>query len=482
MADKGRAALAAAQVLAAQTRRQTLLQRIQRNAAKAALSNPRTAGLYTGTLTITDNGASLPVFGTNSALQNNATRSVFHTIGGAVQGAGGIKAATIDAGSFTTNYNRSDFIFEGQKVVLRFAGTSAPYRLMIGPQYVNPATAGLPAQRFNNIQTSLTTGSVYMILDFASYGVRRITVEGAQNAYLMGAYFDAASKVRPVTLSDVVHGTMLGDSYVQGATAFGGNYADGVFAQMSDFLGMAITNSGSGGTGWNQSATSVYRFDQRIAAGVGDLALGYYPPEVLFFMASVNDAYANDFTAVQTNARTGLAAARTQYPGVPIIVFGCLPIPGKTGANLLSSENAVAAAVADRRAAGDTLIRFVPIASDANGAWVTGIGVQAVFTAALTAATSGTLETAWTNSTATYTLVFSDGSTRTATLTQGSTAVSWTGAVTATAFVGAYNPTLGNSIYTIAQDYTHPSTGGAGSFAQRYADAVLAWLLDMLST
>ncbi|WP_374413261.1 hypothetical protein [Novosphingobium colocasiae] len=56
------------------------------------------------------------------------------------------------------------------------------------------------------------------------------------------------------------------------------------------------------------------------------------------------------------------------------------------------------------------------------------------FTGALVAATSATLTSAFSGATnPNYIITFSDGSTRTVTLTNGSTAVSWTGAVTATA-------------------------------------------------
>lgn len=55
------------------------------------------------------------------------------------------------------------------------------------------------------------------------------------------------------------------------------------------------------------------------------------------------------------------------------------------------------------------------------------------FTGSLSAATSGTLSTGFASLTGGYTITFSDGSTRNVTLTAGSTAVTWAGAVTATA-------------------------------------------------
>jgi lysophospholipase L1-like esterase len=55
------------------------------------------------------------------------------------------------------------------------------------------------------------------------------------------------------------------------------------------------------------------------------------------------------------------------------------------------------------------------------------------FTGSLSAATTGTLSSAFTGVTGVYAIQFSDGSVRNTTLTNGSTAVSWYGAVTATA-------------------------------------------------
>lgn len=88
------------------------------------------------------------------------------------------------------------------------------------------------------------------------------------------------------------------------------------------------------------------------------------------------------------------------------------------------------------------------------------------FTAAPVAATAGTLTAAFTGTTGTYLLSFSQGSYRTGTLTNGSTAVSWTGAVTdtGTTFYGSTASTFfGGSFLTGARalqnDY-HLSPGG----------------------
>ena len=179
----------------------------------------------------------------------------------------------------------------------------------------------------------------------------------------------------PIDTSDAVHVAMIGDSYVQGsaATAKG----DGVAMQLGDWLGAHMHACGSGGTGW---ATTVnYRFDQRIANG--DLALSYYPPDVIFTMGSYNDRAAAAAT-ITANALAGLVSARAQYPDVPIIVFGVCPGssgPSSGSPSILQAEAAVQAAVAQF---ADPFCAFVPVSTDPNGAWVSGTGKAGTTTGA----------------------------------------------------------------------------------------------------
>lgn len=85
--------------------------------------------------------------------------------------------------------------------------------------------------------------------------------------------------------------------------------------------------------------------------------------------------------------------------------------------------------------------------------WLTWDAAALTFTAALVAATSGTLAAPFAGATgATYTVKFSDGTTKTVTLTNGSAAVSWTGAVTATA-----NATYGKNFAGFMTPWTEDS-------------------------
>jgi hypothetical protein len=448
---------------------QRLLDRLRRAANKAALANPRISGLHPAPPAITDNGPASPaITAANPYGCNAANRGVWHVVGGRY-GSGGRIAAGVQDGAPTdiNSYARWAVMADSRYFTARLGPTTVPYRFIVDGRYVSLTGTVL----------ATTTGSTdqYLTLDFGTRAVRRIVVEAMRTGRLAGGYVEDGAALWPVDTSDVPHGVFLGDSYVFGSGP--DLAADGVAVQMADRMGLALQASGSGGTGWNQTASGVYRFDQRIANG--DLALGYQAPEVILLHASVNDAYAGQSAAtVQANALAGLRAARAQYPGVPIVVFGCIAAPNRTAAQVTLAETSVAAAVT---ALGDPLVRFVPVDGDAGGKWVTGLGSELRFTGALAAATSATLATPWPAGTSatSYTILFSDGSTRLCSLTQNGTAVSWTGAVTAGA-TAMVRQTEGNARFVMSGDWIHPSTYGAAYLGERYARGALAALEAML--
>lgn len=365
--SSGDAAFAATQRLTRQHR----LARIQRVAARAAISNPRIAGLATG-VTITDNGASLPTTTPQGYLFNVVTPGVWTTCGGKPVTIGGknlfyssvIGTTGGNAGSSDgkqVNSWRAFVMVNSRYFAARLVPTTAPYRFLVDDKYVSLAGTVL----------GTTTGSTsqYVLLDFGTRALRQVTIEGNATCGLSGAYVENTGKVFPIDTSDDVRLAFLGDSYVGGSSAT--VLHDAVVPVMADWLGAKALASGSGGTGWNQSNATVYRFDQRIANG--DLGLDTVAPDLICLMASVNDR-SRDSAVVQANALAGLQAARGLYPTTPIVVFGCMPIPlgPLTGTpSLTSTEQAVQSAVATLN---DPLCRFVPITLDPGGAWVTGSG------------------------------------------------------------------------------------------------------------
>jgi len=448
---------------------QRLLNRLRRASARAALANPRISGLHPAPPTITDNGATSPALTSANPYSCNSTSlGVWHVAGGRYGSAGRISAGVIDAaGNEIYSFARWEVMADSRYLTVRVGPTTAPYRFIVDGRYVS----------LTGTVTATTTGNTdqYLILDFGTRAVRRIVVEATRTGRLSGGYVEDGATLWPVDTSEIPAAVFLGDSYVFGSGP--DVTADGIAAQMADRMGLALQASGSGGTGWNQTATSVYRFDQRIANG--DLAFGYRTPEVIFLHASVNDAYSTQNSAtLQANALAGLRAARAQFPLVPIVVFGCVAAPNKTASQVTAAEAATSAAVT---ALGDPLCRFVAIDGDAKGKWVSGLGSELRFTTALAGATSATLTTAWPagTSASNYTILFSDGSTRVASLTQNSTAVSWTGAVTATA-TAMVRQTEGNARFAMSGDWIHPSGYGAAYLGERYARGALAALEAML--
>lgn len=446
-----------------------LLDRLRRAAAKAALSNPRSAALHPSPPTITDNGAAnSPLTAAQSYTCNAVSRGVWHVVGGRFGSAGRVNAGVIDTVPTEINsYARFEVMADSRWFTARLGPTTAPYRFIVDGQYLSRTGTVLATTTGNTDQ--------YLTLDFGARAVRRIVVEAMRTGRLNGGFVEDGAALWPVDASEIPHGVFLGDSYVFGSGP--DLTADGAAVQMADRMGIALQASGSGGTGWNQTTTSVHRFDQRIANG--DLGLGYATPEVVFLHASVNDAYAGQSAAtVQANALAGLRAARAQYPSVPIVVFGCVAAPNRVAAQITLVENAVAAAVA---AFADPLCRFVPVDGDSAGKWITGLGSELRFTGALANATSATLASPWPagTSASTYTILFSDGSTRVASLTQNGTAVTWTGAVTAGASA-MVRQTEGNARFAMAPDWIHPSGHGAAYLGERYARGALAALEAML--
>jgi hypothetical protein len=291
---------------------QRLLNRLRRAANRAAANNPRTAGLHPTPPTITDNGATSPaITSANPYGCNAANRGVWHVVGGRYGSGGRISAGVLDTAPTDINtYARWEVMADSRYFTARLGPTTVPYRFIVDGRYVSQSGTVLATTTGNTDQ--------YVLLDFGTRAVRRIVVEAMRTGRLAGGFVEDGAALWPVDTSDVPYGVFLGDSYVFGS---GPDFtADGVAVQMADRLGVALQASGSGGTGWNQTATGVHRFDQRIVNG--DLGLAYQAPEVIFLHASVNDAYAGQSAAtVQANALAGLRAARAQYPGVPIVVF-----------------------------------------------------------------------------------------------------------------------------------------------------------------
>lgn len=348
------------------------LDKIMRAARAARTANPRNAGLYAGTVTVIDRGATAPVETPNLYPFSDTATGVWRTTGGQptlVNGTYRFCAAIIGATGGTVGtgngknatYWRSSVVADSRYVTFRVNPSTIAYRILVDGQYVS----------LSGLQLATTTGTTlqHILVDFGTRGLRTVTLEAQFAQGFAGGYSEATASLWRPDVSDTPYVAMLGDSYVVGAGPT--MAADGPALVMGDWLGARLLASGSGGTGWG--TPTAYRFDERILGG--DLALSDSTPDLIVLMASINDRN-RDQAMVQSNAITGITAVRAQYPDTPIVVMGALAGatgPSTTAGNsLIAAEQSVAAAVATF--ASDPLIAFVPISTDANGAWISGTG------------------------------------------------------------------------------------------------------------
>lgn len=468
---------AAGGALSTNTTRQSRLNLLLSTAEKAFTSNLRTRGVMTSPPTITDEGSSLPIAQSNGILRS-AGAGFYQETGGAWQANGRYRALFISSGSESYNYARVTVITEDVKTTLRLGGTTAKWRFIVDGQYVD-MTGTTPGG---------SSGTRYVTLDFTSAGgraQRTISVELQDASGFQGAYVSSSGRLLKAP-TPALRSVSLADSYVQGAAATA--RGDGLHAVMADYLGLSYghMNSGSGGTGWvANSGGTVYNFLERIQNG--DAALNG-TPDIIFLSGSVNDKNSSA-AAITANVLAGLQLLRASYPNAVITVFGVWPALGGANGTLSIALNE-AAVLAGVTAFNDPLTAWVAINGAAGQTPLSGSGWVGnaysgplTFTGALVAAESATLNATFAGPTAsTYSIIFSDGTTKNGlTLTNGSTAVSWIGAVTASASAAYSNALAGNADY-IMNDNTHLNTTGCAYEGKWQAAQAISALRALLST
>jgi lysophospholipase L1-like esterase len=376
--------------------------RILRNARAAAQTNPRIAPLA-DPVTVTDRGAVQPEETTALYPLAASDHGVWRVIGGMVQqDANNILSAVIKPGVWTPSAARVEVMADSRYLSLLVKPAAVPYRLLVDGRFAS----------MTGTMLAVTGGGTkqWLLADFGTRAVRRVTVDLALASGVFAGAVEPTARLWPVERSDDAHAVFLGDSYVLGSGPT--TAADGVAPQLGDRLGLRMQASGSGGTGWS-TGNAAYRFDERIANG--DLSIAADAPDVILLMTSYNDRLGAPAT-ITANALAGLRAARAQFPGVPIVVFGAAAAASGPGAGIVAAEQAVQAAVTEM---ADPLCGFVPVSTDPRGAWIGGTGRL--------------------------------------------------GAPTGN----------GNSDVATGSDGVHPSDHGAALLARRYADGALALLMRM---
>lgn len=290
--------------------------------------------------------------------------------------------------------------------------------------------------------------------------------------------------VRPTWLGPIVG--VLGDSYDDAiGTSNLVNPGDGYVMKLGRLTNWDTYAVGYGGEGYTTSPGMIDR-----AANLPTNA------DLVFICAGIND---NSSTAaiVGPAALLTFQTVRARCPNAFIVVVGPWRAPGRTPAQSIS--DAIKAAQATFALTDGTMTTFFDTYADnlQNGAGLGFGGFQqqgdVTFTAPLVAATSGTLTAPWAGSTGSYTVVFyvdvANGSvTKTATLTNGSAAVSWSGAVTSTATAYVYRSTAGNSDLFLIDDSIHPagnvyvapSNDGHANMARYLRNKAVAWFRTLI--
>lgn len=370
------------------------------------------------------------------------------------------------SGTDGVNIGGIGVVHDGQRLEI-WGRVNDQYQILVDGQLITSASAVL-APTGSGLSPSRT------LIDFGTRARRHIVIFGLFFGFA-GLTVGPTDTLEPYDLSGVPFVSCLTDSY---GTSPSNNFIQGGpfwnAAQRLGFRRFAI--SPGGGSGYVTGGTGSKLFSDRLS----NVVVG--TPDMVMVAGGINDST----TGLQAAATSLFAGIRSALPSAVLAVFGpWTPNSGAQGSAATGKRDLIYAALQTvsgpwimvDNVAGTWATSNGKTGTIGNTPWQTGNGRAISFTGALSAATSGTLTANWGGTTGSYTLVFSDGSTRTATLTSGSAAVSWTGAVTATASAGAYN-SAGNAAFLIS-DGTHPNAIGGDYLGGLTADALVSGLLAL---
>jgi len=383
---------------AAQAKFANLYARMRASRARALISNPRTAGLYTGLSGDPTMSATAPAAGSNpatvlfNAVNGSTPSSLFAILGGWTQVSGSFSypvAVTRALGETQTGgttavagqtSHRIAFYSTAATVTVRLQTTQLyKVRVLVEGQYTSLTGYDFTATGVNN----------YLTLTFPARAPlgRLIEIEtaagntqgGSNGNMLFGGVYQAANETiwAPEKSPRVIY---AGDSYGIGAGAsINGN---GLAFVAKDYLGtndlMSSSLSGSGyivRPGGTQPALRDRLFDI-----IGN------SPEALFLCNGTNEAgnEGNTYNGItvstattQAEATAQLQAFRSAKPLLPIIVFGPWRFASVTQRNRVALyEAAIQAAVVSLN---DPMIVFMPTVG-ATPPYQNGTGYQGAVT------------------------------------------------------------------------------------------------------
>lgn len=350
---------------AASLKASTLMQKLQRFAAEAILSNPVINPAATGATLTT---ATTPILSTTlAAILAQITPPKFRFHGGEPQNQGvgtflRCASATNEGTTllFAGGY-RVDFMVDSAGFDIITSGSATKIRFFVNDRVVNVA---------GTVGAQTTAGLLnYWNLDFSgARDTRKITVEMSQNVGFGGVRIGVNDRVWKPSDDDVVHVGIFSDSYGQG-TGFSSTQAAAVSHIMSQLLfggGVNTIPIGVGGTGYiaDNAGASTPAINR-----VSDWSLPSKPIDLAIIALGYNDK-ALTAAAITAAALAFFKASRARLPTQPIVVLG--PWYGITNGSalILACEDAILAAFTQW---GDPNSVFVPLQRAASP-WIKGDG------------------------------------------------------------------------------------------------------------
>lgn len=218
-------------------------------------------------------------------------------------------------------------------------------------------------------------GTNYFLLDFTSAGgraVRRFRVEGSQFEF-RGVQVGPTYNVWAPADSDSLLVANVGDSVSAqtGATTPNGGFN----TRLGKLLGWTdVWQVALGGTGFIATGTYASTFGD--ATRVADVVAAN--PDLVYICGSQNDT-GSSASALTAAALACFQAYRAALPKVPIVVSGIYASTTGPNAAVTTAEGAILSAFTSW---ADPNSWFIPVSTDATGAWIYGTGTAATRTVA----------------------------------------------------------------------------------------------------
>jgi lysophospholipase L1-like esterase len=236
--------------------------------------------------------------------------------------------------------------------------TTQRFRIIVDGQYLDMAGVALTSALVRHM----------VRLDFTGTGGRRprhVVIEGEGNALFEGVAVGPTESVYKVP-GDRVRIYVQGDSFA--ASAMADRVWDGLGSVAADWFGARDCWVGAiGGTGWLNPGTGQTKFRDRNAPLIAAA------PDIVLICGGHNDR-TYPTADVTAEVAAWITTTRAALPRAVFVVMGAWPGDFGPSAEMIATENAIAAGVV---AAADANTFFIPVSTDALQPWLFGTGNQA---------------------------------------------------------------------------------------------------------